>query len=182
MLFVQNISIYMHFGGEGGGRRGSLIHFLFIIQKNRKSTKHDLYLNQILHHFDLNFFPRMNNKKFTKMGPQGAPLLFLYEVSIVVLIHFIAILLTPGIFLIQIVKGNKAHTSVKICIFVLFTFYWTQLSKNSSPKFHECTLNIFVAVPGWGEVIVRLAVGDSCSLCSANTCYSVDLCGSASTV
>ena len=34
------------------------------------------------------------------------PLLFIYEVSIVVLIDFIAILLTPGIFLIQIVNTN----------------------------------------------------------------------------
>ena len=44
------------------------------------------------------FFLRMNNKKFMKMGPQGAPLLFLYEVSIAILIDFIAVLLTPGIF------------------------------------------------------------------------------------
>ena len=36
----------------------------------------------------------------------GAPLLFLYEVSIVVLIDFITILVTPGIFLIQIVNTN----------------------------------------------------------------------------
>ena len=48
----------------------------------------------------------MNNKNFTKKGPQGAPLLFLYEVSIVVLIDFIAILLTPGIFLIKIANTN----------------------------------------------------------------------------
>ena len=48
----------------------------------------------------------MNNTNFTKRGPQGALLLFLYEVSIVVLIDFIAILLTPGIFLIQIVNTN----------------------------------------------------------------------------
>ena len=40
------------------------------------------------------------------MGPQGAPLLFYYEVSIEVLIGFKAILLTPGIFLIQIVNTN----------------------------------------------------------------------------
>ena len=33
----------------------------------------------------------MNNKKITKSGPQGAPLLFLYKVSIVLLIDFIAI-------------------------------------------------------------------------------------------
>ena len=37
---------------------------------------------------------------------KGAPLLFLYELSIVVLIDFIAMLLTPGIFLIQIVNTN----------------------------------------------------------------------------
>ena len=70
----------------------------------------DLYLNQILHHLDLNFFfPRMNNNFFRKIGPQGAPLLFLYEVSIVVLIDFIAILVTPGIFLIQIVNTNNTN-------------------------------------------------------------------------
>ena len=48
----------------------------------------------------------MNNKKNHEKGGQGAPLLFLYEVSIVVLIDFIVILLTPGIFLIQIVNTN----------------------------------------------------------------------------
>ena len=51
----------------------------------------------------------MNNKKFTKRGPKGAPLQFLYKVSIVVLIDFIAILLTPGIFLIQIVNTNNTN-------------------------------------------------------------------------
>ena len=48
----------------------------------------------------------MNNKKFILREPQGATLLFISEVSIVVLIDFIAILLTPGIFLIQIVNTN----------------------------------------------------------------------------
>ena len=48
----------------------------------------------------------MNNKKKNEKGDLGAPLLFLYEVSIVVQIDFIAILLTPGIFLIQIVNTN----------------------------------------------------------------------------
>ena len=50
--------------------------------------------------------------KITERGPisvifppkQG---LFLFKVSIVVLIDFIAILLTPGIFIIQIVNTNK---------------------------------------------------------------------------
>ena len=54
----------------------------------------------------------MNNKKFTKRGPQGAPLLFLYEVSVVVLIDFIAILLTPGIILIQIVNTNNTNMNL----------------------------------------------------------------------
>ena len=43
------------------------------------------------------------------MGAPGALLLFLYGVSIVVLIDFIAILLTPGIFLIQIVNTNTTN-------------------------------------------------------------------------
>ena len=48
----------------------------------------------------------MNNKNFTKRGPKGAQLLFLYKVSIVVLIDFIAILQSPGIFLIQVLNTN----------------------------------------------------------------------------
>ena len=48
----------------------------------------------------------INNKQFRKRRPQGATLLFLYKVSIVVLTDFIAILLTPGFFLIQIVNTN----------------------------------------------------------------------------
>ena len=51
----------------------------------------------------------MNNKFFRKKGPQGAPFLFLYVVSIVVLIDFIAILLTPGIFLVQIVNATNTN-------------------------------------------------------------------------
>ena len=51
----------------------------------------------------------MNNKNFRKKGPQGVLLLFVYEVSIVVLIDFIAILVTPAIFLIQIVNINNTN-------------------------------------------------------------------------
>ena len=43
-----------------------------------------------------------------KRGP-GSPLLFLYEVSIVVLIDFIVTLVTPDIFLIQIVNTNNTN-------------------------------------------------------------------------
>ena len=54
----------------------------------------------------------MNNKIFTKRGPKGAPLPFLYGASMAVLIDFIAILLTPGIFLIQIININDTNMYV----------------------------------------------------------------------
>ena len=59
--------------------------------------------------------PRMNNKKITKRGQRA--LLFIYELSIVVLIDFIAILLTPGIFLIQIVNTIFIVKIILKCIF-----------------------------------------------------------------
>ena len=51
-----------------------------------------------------------------KRGPQRALLLFLYEASIVVLIEFISKLLTPGIFLIQIVNTNNTNVYLKYLI------------------------------------------------------------------
>ena len=66
----------------------------------------------------------MDNKNFTKRGPQGGLLLFLYEVSILVLIDFIAILLTPGIFLIKIVYTNM----------YLIQFHSKNIIKMSFPK------------------------------------------------
>ena len=54
----------------------------------------------------------MKNKNFTKRGPKGAPLPFLYKASMVVLIDYIAILLTPGIFLIQIININNTNMYV----------------------------------------------------------------------
>ena len=100
-------------GGTGGGQRGSPFHFLFIIQINGKSTRAwpILKSNSTLFSFRT-IFPRMNNKNFTKRGPKGAPLPFLYEASMVVLIHFIAILLTLGIFLIQIININNTNMYV----------------------------------------------------------------------
>ena len=83
-----------------GGTTWSTKHFLFIIQKNGKSTRAWPILESNSTSFLFNkFFPRMYYKKFTKRGPHCSPFLFLYEVSILVLIDFIAILLTPGIFL-----------------------------------------------------------------------------------
>ena len=51
----------------------------------------------------------MNNKKFMKMEPHGDHSYFFYKVSVVVLIDFIAILQTAGIFLIQIVNTNSTN-------------------------------------------------------------------------
>ena len=112
----------MSFCGARGGCICSTIHFLFIIQKNWKSTRAwpILKSNSTWFWFKT-FFPRLNNKKIMKGAPQGDPLLFLYKVSIVVLIDFIAILLTPRIFLIQIVNTNMYlihfHTKniIKMC-------------------------------------------------------------------
>ena len=69
----------------------------------------------------------MNNKNFMKRGPQGALLLFLYEVNIVVLIDFTAILLTPGIILIQI--GSTNNTNM-----YLIHFHIQNIIKMSFPK------------------------------------------------
>ena len=66
-------------------------------------------LNQILHHFHLKKkFPRMNNNFFTKSWPRGPTAISLRS-EYSVLIDFIAILLTPGIFLIQIVNTNNTN-------------------------------------------------------------------------
>ena len=107
MFLDQNISIYIYqFRGFVRGLHGPPYIF-FIILKNGKSTIAwpIIKSNSTSFHFKKKF-PRKNNKNFRKRGPQQAPLLILYEVSIVVLIDFKAILLTPGIFLIQIVNAN----------------------------------------------------------------------------
>ena len=107
---MSKIYIYICILGE---TEGIPLHFLFIIQKNGKSTRAwpILKSNSTLFSFRT-IFPRMNNKKFTKRGPKRTPLPFLYEASMVVLIDFIAILLTPGIFLIQIININNTNMYV----------------------------------------------------------------------
>ena len=62
-----------------------------------------------MHHFDLKKFLGQIIKKNRKIGPHWASLLILYEVSIAVLIDFIALLLTPGIFLTQIFNTNNTN-------------------------------------------------------------------------
>ena len=81
----------------------------------------------------------MNNKKFTKRGAQAAPLLFLYKVSIVVLIDFIAILLIPGIFLIQIVNTNMylIHFHIKNIIKMHFPKSWVFKVQNRFRHFYS---------------------------------------------
>ena len=98
--------IYMNFGGYGGGTY--MVHrtFLFIIQKNRKSTRAWPILKSNSTFWFKIFFLGWIIKILWKGGALGAPLLFIYEVSIVVLIDFKAVLLSPGIFLIQIVNTN----------------------------------------------------------------------------
>ena len=105
---------------------------MFIVKKNLKSTRAWPILKSIIHHFDLFFYPRMDNTNFTKRGPVGAMLLFLYEVSMVVLIDFIAILLTPGIFSIQTVNTNMylIHFHSKIKIKMRFPKCWVWKFQN----------------------------------------------------
>ena len=96
-----------------GGTEDPPFTFCLLFKKTKKIQEHDLILksNSTLFLFRTNF-PRMNNKNFTKRGPKGAPLPFLYAASMVVLIDFIAILLTPGIFLIQIININNTNMYV----------------------------------------------------------------------
>ena len=109
VLCPKYIDIY-EFQGVWGDVHGPPYIFFFFIQKNGKSTRAWRILKSNSTSFwSKKNFPRMNNKNFAKRGPQEALLLFLYEVSIVVLIDFIAILLTPGIFLIQIVNTNNTN-------------------------------------------------------------------------
>ena len=50
-----------------------MVHLTFFLLfiKTEKVQEHDLYLNQILHPFDLKKKSRMNNKKFMKRGPSS---------------------------------------------------------------------------------------------------------------
>ena len=111
MKFCENvlgpkyIDIYKFRRGYGGGCTYSTIHFLFIIQKNRKSTRAWPILKSNSTSFWFIFFFLGWIIKNLRKVAQG-PLLFLYNLSIVVLIDFIAILPTPGIVLIQIVDRN----------------------------------------------------------------------------
>ena len=60
-------------------------------------------------------------------------LLFLYEVSIVVLVDFIAILLSPGIFLIQIVNRNM----YLIYFYIILKCIFQKLGFHKVSKLHQ---------------------------------------------
>ena len=111
VLCPKYIDIYEFWGVQGGGGANKFHRtFLFVIKKNIQSIRAwPIFKSNSTSFWFNKKFCRMNNKNFRKRGLQGAPLLFLYEVSIVVLIDFIAILLTPGIFLIQIVDTNNTN-------------------------------------------------------------------------
>ena len=114
VLGPKYIDIIIWISGVWGGRTYSTVNVLFIIQKIGKSTRAWPILKWNSTSFWFIFFPRMYNNKITKRCPKGDQLLFLYELSIVVLIDFIAILLTPGIFLIQIIDRNMYLTDFYI--------------------------------------------------------------------
>ena len=56
MFYVQNILIYMNFRLYREDVHGPPYIFCLLFKKMEKVQEHDLYLNQILHHFDLKMF------------------------------------------------------------------------------------------------------------------------------
>ena len=117
MFWDQNISIYINFGGSCRELHGPPYIFCLLFIKTEKVYEHDQYQNLILHLFDflgwiifffweLGPWPHFHKKCIIHPRKLFSFVLFLYEVSIVVLIDFIATLLTPGIILIQIVNTN----------------------------------------------------------------------------
>ena len=68
IFYGQNISIYINFGGDGGGCKWSTLHFFFIIKKTEKVQKHDLTLIKF-YIILIKKIPRMN-KKNKKRRPQ----------------------------------------------------------------------------------------------------------------
>ena len=85
-------------GGYGEDVHGPTYIFCLLFKKNGKRTRAWPILKSNSTSFWFKFFFLGWIIKNLQKGGPGALLLFLYEVSIVVLIDFIAILLTPGIF------------------------------------------------------------------------------------
>ena len=56
VLCPKYIGIYECQGVQGGDIHGPPYIFCLLNKKTEKVQVHDLYLNKIIHHFDLNFF------------------------------------------------------------------------------------------------------------------------------
>ena len=74
VLCPKYINIYEFRGGTW-----STVHFWFIIQKTENVQEHNLYLNQILHHFYSFFFNWMNKKKKYEKGAPWPRSYFYYR-------------------------------------------------------------------------------------------------------
>ena len=85
VLCLKYMSIYEFQGGWGNEHIPPPFVFYYLKKhkeyKRMTYTKIKFYIILILKKI-----PRINNKNFTKRGAQGAPLLFIYELSIVVLV------------------------------------------------------------------------------------------------
>ena len=133
VLYPKYIDIY-EFGVGYGGDVHIPPHIFCLLFKKQKKYKSMTYTKIKFYIISIYiFFPGMNNKKFMKRGPRR-PLLFLYEVSIVVLIDFIAILQPPGIFVIQTVNTNMylIHFHSKTNIQLRFPQSWVFKVSNKS--------------------------------------------------
>ena len=134
MFYVQNISIYMNLGWGMGVMY--IFHRTFFVyySKNRKSTRAWPILKSNSISFRFTFFFLGWIIKILRKGAPGGPCYFLYEVSIVVLIDFIAILLPPLIFVIQIVNTNMylIHFHSKTNIQLRFPQSWVFKVSNQS--------------------------------------------------
>ena len=56
LLCPKYINIYINFDGYGGDVHGPPCIFYLLFKKTEKWQDHDLYLDQILHQFDLKIF------------------------------------------------------------------------------------------------------------------------------
>ena len=65
--------LFMNFGGYGEDIHGPLYIFCLLFKKTEKVQEHDQYLNQILHHFDLNIFFLGSIIKKLRTGGRGGP-------------------------------------------------------------------------------------------------------------
>ena len=123
-------------GGYEGDVHGPPFIFCLLFKKTEKSTRAWPLLKS--NSTSLWFFFFLG--RIIKNLHKGAPLLFLYEVSIVVLIDFIAILLIPCIFLIHVVNTNNTnvyliHFHSKNNIQMHFPKSWVFKVSNQSQSF-----------------------------------------------